>query len=121
MHYLAHGITKLCQGRKQWYEGWEGIQMYDCSGKEGVFIVVLECGYLSVCQRVDVSGLPTVWCEIIGGWDCDKVIGDLVQHDKATVDVSLLSVIAVYGNKEEQPHRGNVWVSIITDSLGHLT
>ena len=67
MHYLAHIITKLCQGSKQWYEGWEGIPMYDCSGKEGVFIVVLECGYLSVCQRVDVSGLPTVWCEIIGG------------------------------------------------------
>ena len=38
--------------------------MYDCSGKEDVFIVVLECGYLFVCQRVDVSGLPTVWCEI---------------------------------------------------------
>ena len=44
MHYLAHNITKLSQGRKQWYEGWEGIPMYDCSGKEGVFIVVLECG-----------------------------------------------------------------------------
>ena len=58
--------------------------MYDCSWKEGVFIVVLECRYLSVCQRVDVSGLPTVWCEIIGGWDYDKVMGDLVQHDKAT-------------------------------------
>ena len=95
--------------------------MYDCSGKEGVFIVVLECGYLSVCQRVDMYGLPTVWFEIIGGWDCDKVIDDLVQHDKATVDASLISVIAVYGNKEEQPHRGNVWVSIITYSLGHLT
>ena len=50
MHYLAHSITKLCQGRKQWYEGWEGIPMYDCSGKEAVFIVVLECGYLSVCR-----------------------------------------------------------------------
>ena len=82
---------------------------------------VLECGYLSVCQSVDVSGLPTVWCEIIGGWDCDKVIGDLVRHAKATVDASLISVIAVYGNKEEQPHRGNLWVSIITYSLGHLT
>ena len=45
MHYLAHSITELCQGRKQWYEGWEGIPMYYCSGK-GVFIVVLECGYL---------------------------------------------------------------------------
>ena len=121
MHYLAHSITKLCQDRKQWYEGWEGIPMYDCSGKEGVFIVVLECGYLSVCQRVDVFGLPTVWCEIIGGWDCDKVIGDLVQHVKVTVDASLISVIAVYGNKEEQSHRGNVWISIITYSLGHLT
>ena len=75
--------------------------MYDCSGKEGVFIVVLECGYLSVCQRVDVSGLPTVWCEIIRDWNCNKVIGDLVQHDKTTVDASLISVIAVYGNKEE--------------------
>ena len=75
--------------------------MYDCTGKEGVFIVVLECGYLSVCQRVDVSGLPMVWCEIIGGWDCDKVIGDRVQHDMATVDASLISVIAVRGNKEE--------------------
>ena len=96
MHYLAHGITELCQGRKQWYEGWEGIPMYACFGKEGVFIVVLECGYLSVCQRVAVSGLPMVWCEIIGGWDCDKVIGDLVQHYKATVDASLISVIAVY-------------------------
>ena len=121
MHYLAHSITKLCQGRKHWYEGWEGIPMYDCSEEEGVFIVVLECGYLSVCQRVDVSGLPTVWCEIIGGWDCDKAIGDPVQHDKATVDASLISVITVYGNKEEQPHRGNVWVSIITYSLSHLT
>ena len=67
MHYLAHSITKLCQARKQWYEGLEGIPMYDCSWKEGVFIVVLECGYLSVCQRVDASGLPKVWCEIIGG------------------------------------------------------
>ena len=38
--------------------------MYDYSGKEGVFIVVLECGNLSVC---------TVWCEIIGGLDCVKV------------------------------------------------
>ena len=104
MHYLAHSITKLCQGRKQWYEGREGIPVYDCSGKGCVFIVVLECGYLSVCQRVDGSRLPTVWCEIIGGWDCDKVIGDLVQNDKATVDVPLISVIAVYGNKEEQPH-----------------
>ena len=64
-----------------------------------------------------MSGLPTVWCEIIGSWDCDKVIGDLVQHDKAAVDASLISVIAVYGNKEEQPHRGNVLVSIITYSL----
>ena len=112
MHYLAHSITKLCKGREQWYEGWEGIPMYDCSGKESVFIVVLEYGYL--------SGLPTVWCEIVGGRDCDKVIGDLVQYDKATVDASLISVIAVYGNKEEQHHRGNVWVSIITYSLGHL-
>ena len=117
MHYLAHSITKLCQGRKQWYEGGEGIPMYDCSGKEGVFIVFLECGYLSVCQSVDVSGLPTVWCEIIGGWNCDKVIGDLVQHDKATADASLISVIAVYGNKEEQSHRDNVWVSIIHTRL----
>ena len=41
--------------------------------------------------------------------------------DKATVDASLISVIAVYGNKEEQPHLGNAWVSIITYSLGHLT
>ena len=48
MHYLALGITKLLQDRKQWYEGWEGISMYDCSGKESVFIVVLECGYLSL-------------------------------------------------------------------------
>ena len=42
-----------------------------------------------------MSGLPTVWCAIIGGWDC--------EHDKLTVDASLISVIAVYGNKEEQP------------------
>ena len=119
MHYLAHSITKLHRGRRQWYEGWKGIPMYDCSGKEGVFIVVLEYGYLSVCQRVDVSGLPTIWCEVIGGWDCDKVIGDLVQHDKETVDASLISVIAVYGNEEQQPHRRNVRVSKITYSLGH--
>ena len=90
MHYLAHSIAKLCQeGRKQWFEGWEGIPMYDCSGKEGVVIVVLECGYLSVYQRVNVFGLPTVCCEIIGGWDCAKVIGVIVQHDKATVAWSL--------------------------------
>ena len=58
MHYLAHSINKLCQGRNQWYEGWEGIPMYDCSGKEGVFIVVSVgiCLYASV----DMSGLPTV-------------------------------------------------------------
>ena len=30
--------------------------MYDCSRKEGVIIIILECGYVSVCQRVDVSG-----------------------------------------------------------------
>ena len=96
--------------------------MYDCSGKKGVFIVVLGCGCLSVCQKkLDVSGLPTVWWEIIGGWDCDKVIGDLVQHDKTTVDASLISVIPVHGNNEEQPHRGSMWVSIITYALGHLT
>ena len=41
--------------------------MYVCSRKEGISIVILKCGYLSVCQRVVVSGLPTVWCEIIGG------------------------------------------------------
>ena len=51
-----------------------------------------------------MSGLLTVWCEIIGGWDCDKVINDIVHHDKATVDASLISVTAVCGNKEEQPH-----------------
>ena len=64
-----------------------------------------------------MSGLPTIWREIIGGWDCGKVIGDLVQHDKAAVDASLISVIAVYRNKEGQPHRSNEWVSIITYSL----
>ena len=74
---------------------------------------------MGIClyASVDVSGLPTVWCETIGGWDCDKVIGDLVQNDKATVAASLISVIAVYGNKEEQLHRGNVWVSIIHTRL----
>ena len=46
MRYLAHSITKLCQGMKQWYEGLEGIPMYDCSAKEGVVIVILECGCL---------------------------------------------------------------------------
>ena len=65
--------------------------------------------------------MPTVWCEIIGGWDCDKVIGDLVYNDKATVDAPVISVIAVYGNQKQQPHQGNMWVSIITDSLGYLT
>ena len=44
MHYLAHSIAKLCQGRKQWYEGWEGIPMYHCSGEEGVFIVIFSVG-----------------------------------------------------------------------------
>ena len=42
--------------------------MYDCSGKEGIFIVVLECGYLSVCQRADVSGLPTA--DLTYAMDC---------------------------------------------------
>ena len=64
---MQYSITKLCQGWKQRYEVLAGIPVYDCSRKEGVFIVILECGYLSVCQRVDVSGLPAVWGEIIGG------------------------------------------------------
>ena len=51
MHYLAYSITKLCQCRKQWYEGLEGIPMYDCSGKEGVFIVIIKCGYLCLYAR----------------------------------------------------------------------
>ena len=34
MHYLEHSITKLCQGRKQWYEGWESISMMIVLGKE---------------------------------------------------------------------------------------
>ena len=37
MHYLTHSITKMCQGRKQRYEGCEGIPVYDCSRKEGVY------------------------------------------------------------------------------------
>ena len=40
-------------------------------------------------------------------------------------DTVIISIITVYytacGNKEEQSHRGNVWVSIITYSLSHLT
>ena len=50
---------------------------------------------MGIClyASVDVSRLPTVWCEIIGGWDCDKVIGDHVQYDKATVAASLISVM----------------------------
>ena len=58
MYYLAHSINKLCQGRKQWYEGWEGIPMYDCSGKDGVFIV--ESVGICLYASVDMSGLPTV-------------------------------------------------------------
>ena len=38
MHYLAYSITKLCQGRKQWYEGCEGIPVYDCSVGEKVYL-----------------------------------------------------------------------------------
>ena len=45
--------------------------MYDCSGQESVFIVILECKNLSVCQRVDASKLPAIWYEL---WDCNKVI-----------------------------------------------
>ena len=56
MHFLEHSIPKLCQGRKQCYEGWEGIPMYDFSGKESVFIVVLKCGYLS-----DMPECGCVW------------------------------------------------------------
>ena len=40
----------------------------------------------------------TAWCKIIGGWDCDKVIGDLVHHGKATVDASLDLVDASLGH-----------------------
>ena len=38
-------------------------------------------------------------CEIIGGWDCDKVIGDLMQHKKETVDASLISVMRASQNR----------------------
>ena len=48
MHYLTHSFTQLCQGRMQWYKSWEGIPMHDYSGNEGVFIGILECGYLSI-------------------------------------------------------------------------
>ena len=37
----------------------------------------------------------------------NKAIAD-AQHNKAIVDASLISVIAVYGNKEEQPRQGFV-------------
>ena len=41
--------------------------MYECSEDESVFVVILRCRNLSVSQRVDVSRLPAVWNEIIGG------------------------------------------------------
>ena len=47
-----------------------------------------------------MSGLPSVCCEIIGGRDCDKIIGDLVQHDKATVHASLISEKALMETKK---------------------
>ena len=79
MHYLVHSITKLCQGRKQWYEGWEGIPMYDFLGKEGVL-------FLSVGISMYAREWMCLDClrfgEKIGSCDCDKVIGDLVHHAK---------------------------------------
>ena len=46
-------MTKLCQSREQYNEGWEGVPVYDCSGEKAVFIVVCRDGDLLVCQRVD--------------------------------------------------------------------
>ena len=58
MHYLAHTAVLNCaKVGSRGLEAGGSIPLYDCSRKECVFIVILKCGYLSVCQRVDVSGL----------------------------------------------------------------
>ena len=60
MHHLAHIMTKLCQGREQDNEGWEGVPVYVSSGGKAVFIVVCRDGNLLVCQRVDTLRLPAI-------------------------------------------------------------
>ena len=48
MHYLAHSITKLCQSRKQWYEGWGAFQCMTVLGKKvylSLFLSVGSCLY----------------------------------------------------------------------------
>ena len=57
MHHLAYSFAKLGQGRKIWYIGREGVPVDDSPGGKCEPAIVFECMYLSIGQRVNVSGL----------------------------------------------------------------
>ena len=60
MHHLADSMTKLCQCWKHNDAGGECIPMYYSSREEAELIVIGRSKDLSVCQRVDKFGLPTI-------------------------------------------------------------
>ena len=59
-------------------------------GKKTVLTEVGRGGDLLAHQRVDEFGLPAVGYKIFRDWNCNKVICDLVQHNKATIYASLI-------------------------------
>ena len=59
MHHLADSTTELCHCGEHDNAGGKSIPMYHSSGEEIELVVVDGSVDLSVCQRVDKSGLST--------------------------------------------------------------
>ena len=53
MDHLADSIAKLSQGRKNWYIGREGVPVDDSPREKCEPVIVFECMYLSIDQRVN--------------------------------------------------------------------
>ena len=78
MHHPADSMTELCQCGKHADAGGECIPMYCSSREEAELIVIGRSTDLSVCQRVDKFGLPTIRYKVFCYRNCNKVIRDLV-------------------------------------------
>ena len=64
--------------------------MDDSPGGKCEHVIVFECMDLSICQRVNVSGLSCVSNKVLGCWDSYNVICNLIHHQESTVYTELV-------------------------------
>ena len=75
---MTDSMTELCQCKKHNDAGGDCILMYYSSREEAELIVIGGSTDLSVCQRADNFGLPTIRFKVFCYRNCNEVIRDLV-------------------------------------------